>query len=88
MEDATREEALKRLERVRVTVERTPLTGDSGQPVGPVTVSVGVATCPDGPSEFDDLLQLADKALYQAKWAGRNRVTAYSIEFEAIPAAA
>ena len=88
VEDATREEALKRLERVRVTVERTPLTGDSGQPVGPVTVSVGVATCPDGPSEFDDLLQLADKALYQAKWAGRNRVTAYSIEFEAIPAAA
>ena len=88
VEDATREQALKLLERVRVTVERTPLTGDSGQPVGPVTVSVGVATCPDGPSEFDDLLQLADKALYQAKSRGRNQVTAFSSENDAIPEAA
>ena len=76
-------------ERVRAEVERTPLTGDAMQPVGPVTVSVGLASCPEGWSaDFETLLKLADKALYQSKWGGRNRVTVYSSALEVIPVAA
>jgi PleD family two-component response regulator len=37
-----------------------------------VTVSLGVAVA-DGPAELDDALAAADRALYEAKRAGRDR---------------
>ncbi|WP_434611652.1 GGDEF domain-containing protein [Pseudomonas sp. D2-30] len=41
----------------------------------PMTVSIGIATWVQGPySELEELLFAADKALYQAKASGRNRV--------------
>ena len=39
-----------------------------------VTMSIGLATCPDHAANADALLDLADKALYRAKLAGRNRL--------------
>jgi diguanylate cyclase (GGDEF)-like protein len=39
-----------------------------------VTISVGVATLGDGAQTGQDMLQIADKFLYEAKRAGRNRV--------------
>lgn len=39
-----------------------------------VTVSAGVATCSEAVSTEDDLISMADKALYEAKKKGRNRV--------------
>lgn len=41
----------------------------------PATVSLGVAFCPD-PRRFDEAVAEADRALYAAKRAGKNRVTA------------
>ena len=41
---------------------------------GPVTLSIGAATLPDDASSRDDLIAAADRALYQAKREGRNRV--------------
>jgi len=41
-----------------------------------VTVSVGVATYSGGLADFEALLIYADRALYQAKDAGKNRVVA------------
>jgi len=42
----------------------------------PVTVSCGVAAIAPAMSRFEDLIRLADEALYQAKNAGRDRVAA------------
>jgi predicted signal transduction protein with EAL and GGDEF domain len=42
--------------------------------VGTVTISIGLATFPTHGDSLQDLLSAADKALYAAKDAGRNRV--------------
>jgi diguanylate cyclase (GGDEF)-like protein/putative nucleotidyltransferase with HDIG domain len=45
--------------------------------VGSVTVSAGVATSPQHASERDELIRLADSALYWAKEYGKNQARAY-----------
>lgn len=39
-----------------------------------VTVSIGVSAFPDNAGQLNDLIELADQALYQAKAAGKNKV--------------
>jgi diguanylate cyclase (GGDEF)-like protein len=65
--------ALTTAERIRAEVEAASLKG--GQPL---TVSIGVAGCPEDASGRDELLDKADWAMYAAKRAGRNRVLAFS----------
>ena len=64
-------EAATAAERIRQTVEKTPVLLKDGST--PATLSVGVAEV-DDPEIADGLLQRADEALYAAKHAGRNRV--------------
>ena len=64
-------EAATAAERIRQTVETTPVLLKAGST--PVTLSVGVAEV-DGSEIADGMLQRADEALYAAKHAGRNRV--------------
>ncbi len=45
--------------------------------LGSVTVSVGVATSPAHAGDRDELIRLADSALYWAKEYGKNRVRSY-----------
>ncbi len=66
-------EALTSAERIRAAVERSPIpTDQSPEPIA-VTVSIGAATL-QGRRTLDELLEEADRALYEAKNAGRNRV--------------
>ncbi len=62
----------------RSIVERVAALDVEG--VGPVTVSAGVATYPMQGSGRDELIRLADSALYWAKKDGKNRVRAYTAE--------
>jgi diguanylate cyclase (GGDEF)-like protein len=55
--------------------ERLRLAVRDQRPAGvPVTISVGVAVPRPGPLDTDELVALADEALYSAKAAGRDRV--------------
>jgi diguanylate cyclase (GGDEF)-like protein len=72
---AGRDEARTLAERLRASVERTPLTGDQLQPVGPVTISIGLALCPEHGLDLNALIDAADRAMYASKEMGRNRVT-------------
>ena len=79
------DQARLRMEHVRAAVERSTLLGEDTQIVGPVTVSIGLASGPDQSRDFDELIKLADAALYQSKWAGRNRVTVYDPDIVSLP---
>jgi diguanylate cyclase (GGDEF)-like protein len=61
-------------ERVRRTLSGTRYTGLGLPPDVNITISVGVATCPRDATVLDDLMELADKALYRAKADGRDTV--------------
>jgi diguanylate cyclase len=62
-------------ERIRAAVQRgRTRRADGGARVGDVTVSIGVAEGVSG-EDFETLLARADRALYNSKSAGRNRVT-------------
>jgi diguanylate cyclase (GGDEF)-like protein len=64
------DEAVALGERIRRRIAGAP----SDDPAGKVTASIGVATCANDASGYDKLFEIADKRLYQAKAAGRNRV--------------
>ncbi|HLF76621.1 MAG TPA: sensor domain-containing diguanylate cyclase [Dehalococcoidia bacterium] len=67
--------ALRLAERVRAAVQATPLTGESLEPLGALTISIGVSVMPDETSDVGEAIGLADKAMYQSKEAGRNQVS-------------
>ncbi len=68
--------ALKIAERIRRRVQRSAFPGEEQQPLGTLTVSLGVATVPGDARTPEKLVARADGALYKAKHAGRNRVVA------------
>ncbi len=65
-------------DRIRVKVEAADFFKEEIQPNGQLTVSIGIATFPDDAVGEQELIENADKALYEAKKAGRNRVFTYT----------
>jgi diguanylate cyclase (GGDEF)-like protein len=63
-------------EKVRAAIRDVPF--DGAEPTVPVTISVGVAAFPLDGSTSAELIEAADRALYRAKRAGRDRVVSAS----------
>ena len=68
------EGAIVKGERVRAAIEATEFPGGKDQPLGAVTVSIGVSCYPADATDKRTLIEVADKGLYVAKERGKNRV--------------
>jgi diguanylate cyclase (GGDEF)-like protein len=80
----SREDAINVAERLREAISSSPVKR-LGQRVDQVTASVGVSTYPAPAKTGDELIEMADRAMYLAKAAGRNRVrTLYRTQQEEV----
>jgi two-component system cell cycle response regulator len=61
-------------ERLRQSIETTPITISRAPNSLNITISIGIARYEGGDDTGEKLLHRADQALYQAKRSGRNRV--------------
>jgi len=77
IENAPRAGVKSVAETIRQQVDESNLKRtDTGEPLGDITVSIGYDCIRPGDTP-GEVLQRADKALYDAKVRGRNRVIAY-----------
>jgi len=72
--ETNRKQALEVAERIRIAVEKHVFHFE--EQTFNLTISIGIAECDsDGTASAMDLIRRADEKLYEAKHAGRNRVT-------------
>ena len=69
-------------DKLREAVESFSFPVSRNAPLAQVTVSVGVASFPEDADDAQLLVERADRAMYAAKAAGRNRVEVWTEELE------
>ena len=82
--ECSREDALLVVQRVLHRIGEAPLTYEGNLLY--TTLSAGIAVFPDDGDSVRNLMDKADKSLYESKHAGKNRVTVYQENLEAEPA--
>jgi diguanylate cyclase (GGDEF)-like protein len=79
LHDVGRPQAVEVAEKIRTRISSTKIPHAEEQPLGRMTVSTGVAVCPDDATSAAALLESADVALYRAKKSGRDTVVASGV---------
>jgi diguanylate cyclase (GGDEF)-like protein len=74
LHDASKDAAADVAEKIRARVAAASIPHADKQPLGRLTVSIGLAVCPDDAKNAEALLEAADVALYRAKKSGRDCV--------------
>jgi diguanylate cyclase (GGDEF)-like protein/PAS domain S-box-containing protein len=75
--EAGSDHAIKIAERYRKIIETYPFPFATEQPLGKVSVSIGVASWPEAGTDPQNVIEAADQALYHSKKGGRNRTTSF-----------
>jgi diguanylate cyclase (GGDEF)-like protein/PAS domain S-box-containing protein len=73
--ESSLDDTIKRAENLREDVRKMEVVFQ-GKILGSLTISIGVASYPANGIKIDELLRVADTALYKAKQEGRDRVIA------------
>ena len=71
------DEAYRVGEKLREIIAKEKFKGEEILPEKKITISIGVACCPDDTEDMNELENLADLALYEAKRQGKNKVVKY-----------
>jgi diguanylate cyclase (GGDEF)-like protein len=74
-------------ERIRQTVAEKEYRYGKSQPLGMVTVSIGISTFAKNIDTAEKMIAAADRALYNAKAEGKNRINFYLEDISHSPAA-
>lgn len=74
LNDASLKQTRIRAEGLRQSLAKTSFLSSQGKDLGKVTISMGVAGIPEHGTSVEAVFNKVDKALYQAKNLGRNRV--------------
>lgn len=72
--NATTTQANMVANRIRRTLSELPLFNVEGKTIPKPTISQGIATIPEHTNDVDELVVIADRALYRAKAKGRDQV--------------
>jgi diguanylate cyclase (GGDEF)-like protein len=71
------EAAFQVAERIRLNLSNFDSTSSGGQLPEPITISMGVFTATSPAITAETCVENADKAMYEAKETGRNRVVVF-----------
>jgi diguanylate cyclase (GGDEF)-like protein len=66
-------------ERIRKAVMSMVVPSNTEKPLPQLTVSIGVVAFPEHGQALEEIIQASDKALYESKHNGRNRVTVAAV---------
>ncbi|MFZ7103611.1 MAG: sensor domain-containing diguanylate cyclase [Peptococcaceae bacterium] len=69
-----KEKAKEVAERIRLKIKRFKFEGQEQLPTGTLTVTIGVASVPEDASNAEQLIKIADYALYKGKYSTRDIV--------------
>jgi diguanylate cyclase (GGDEF)-like protein len=78
MPNVSTEDAVRYAEYLRNAIANHPFPHREKQPFGFLSISGGVACFPNHGRSIQEVVRLADTALYKAKESGRNRIVAHS----------
>jgi len=76
--DTSEEDALMIAEKIKKSVEKLTIRGEFSKAPVEITVSIGLySTQPDSNTTKNQIIEGADKALYEAKENGKNQIRVY-----------
>lgn len=78
MPDVSSDDAFQYAEYLRDSVANHPFPHREKQPFGFLSISGGIACFPNHGRSIQEVVRLADRALYKAKEGGRNRIVSHS----------
>jgi diguanylate cyclase (GGDEF)-like protein len=72
--DTQKDQAIGYAENIRALISTEDFPYKDKQPLGCISISGGVASFPSDAMSMEQVIKMADEALYQAKRSGRNRI--------------